>query len=261
MLKNHHTISSGKTTGRNGLNRTGSISQGNHRGAQFRLHMGPNRQSPSQCLERNPSQFISPFHSERVKILAVICDCGKDVCLLLWFWTLSHKCVCVGGQNKEFSLLENIQSILRWEYTMCRDNITEDCTCLQQATSPGTCPFSTLRPPVTAGWRRLWHQESKAPATWYLPLGDFAGTILSFRLLTLKGKDCPGSTHFSAPSCPPLNPLQEWIKLSHNCRQESPKVLGTQPLKPQLILPWVLPLLVNNFSKVVFRSLWCWAIR
>lgn len=61
MFKNDSTVLSDKTTGRNILNVTGSISQGNHRKALFSLQISPNNQSPYyiHLTELNISQFIS----------------------------------------------------------------------------------------------------------------------------------------------------------------------------------------------------------
>lgn len=74
MLTNDSTGSSGQTMVRNGTNATGSVSQGNHRRAQGHLQMGLNNQgSHYSTLSETP---IFLFHSDRVKTLAVICDCG-----------------------------------------------------------------------------------------------------------------------------------------------------------------------------------------
>ena len=45
------------------------------------------------------------------------------------------------------------------------------------------------------------------------------------------------------------------------CRQGGLQCLRTQPLQSHPTLPSLLPLPVNNFPKMVFKSLWYWAVR
>lgn len=44
-----------------GLNVTGSISQGNHRTAKFRLHMGPNHQCPHYSAQGKTQANLFPY--------------------------------------------------------------------------------------------------------------------------------------------------------------------------------------------------------
>lgn len=110
-----------KPLGRNGLNVTGSISQGNHRKATLSLQIGPNNQSPCyiQLTEINLSQFI-PLHLVQGR---------QNIKLTLDWWST--------GKMFDFTSFKLYAHVIKsrggiqFASIKCRENTAETELCLQ----------------------------------------------------------------------------------------------------------------------------------